>query len=453
MGGSHAHGGSHDHLDLPATQARRARIVLGALTGLLLVATLVGLVALWPSSADRPERTSLLAPGVELISATVTSVPSGEAPAEAVEISAEVSSGDDAGLTIPVEVPPEVAGSGLEAGDRLRVMSVVPVDENGEVIEDESLGGGVSYYYFDHDRSLPLLLLFLVYLVVVALVARGRGLRAVVGLSAGVAVVVWFMLPALLAGTEPMLVAIVGSAAMMFPAVYFAHGVSIRTTTALLGTFGGLALTVLLAMAGADPAGMTGAEGDSAAMLYGADPGLSLSGVFIAGVVVSALGALNDVTITQASSVWELRAAMPGASRRRLFTAAMRIGRDHIASTVYTLAYAYIGAALPLLLIASTIDRSLLATLVSGEISAEVFRTLVASIGLVLTIPLTTGIAAMLAGSADGGTADAGAEEASMRERAATRVTGRRRHSSRTRHVAEISPEDEGPEPSPTAER
>ena len=88
---------------------------------------------------------------------------------------------------------------------------------------------------------------------------------------------------------------------------------------------------------------------------------------------------------------------MPSASRLAVFTATMRIGRDHIASTVYTLAYAYIGSALPLLMYASTINRSLLDTLTSGEIAAEIFRTLVASIGLVLAIPLTTAIAAALA--------------------------------------------------------
>lgn len=123
----------------------------------------------------------------------------------------------------------------------------------------------------------------------------------------------------------------------------------------------------------------------------------SVGALFLAGVIVSGFGALNDVTITQASSVWELRAAMPEASRLRVFASAMRIGRDHIASTVYTLAYAYIGSALPVLLFASTIERSLLGTLTAGEIAAEVFRTLVASIGLVLAIPLTTGIAAALA--------------------------------------------------------
>lgn len=137
------------------------------------------------------------------------------------------------------------------------------------------------------------------------------------------------------------------------------------------------------------------------------------------------------MTITQASSVWELRAAMPTASRWSVFTSAMRIGKDHIASTVYTLAYAYIGSALPTLLYASTLDRSLLGTLTTGEIAAEVFRTLIASIGLVLAIPLTTGIATLLAASRTSSGRRAmrdGAGRRAMRDGAGRRAEQDRRH-------------------------
>jgi uncharacterized membrane protein len=201
-------------------------------------------------------------------------------------------------------------------------------------------------------------------------------------------------------GTSPLLVALVGCSAMMFPAVYLAHGVSVRTTTALLGTFGGLAITVVLAVWGTGAANLTGSS-ENGITLYQYFPGLSLSDLLMCGIVIAGLGALNDVTITQASAVWELGAANPSTPRRTLFLQGMRIGRDHIASTVYTLAYAYIGSALPILLVAATIDRGFLDTITSGEIGAEVFRTLVASIGLVLAIPLTTGIAAMLASTVE----------------------------------------------------
>jgi uncharacterized membrane protein len=296
------------------------------------------------------------------------------------------------GQSVQVEVPPQIAADGVRPGDRLRVLDVG--SEEGQPL-----------FYLDHERALPLGLLLLAYLLLVALVARGSGLRAMAGLAAGVAIVLWFMLPAIFAGENAVLVALVAASAMIFPCVYFAHGVSVRTTTAVLGTFGGIAVTVLVALLAGRSTGMTGADGEASQILFASYPHLSLSTVFLAGVIISGLGALNDVTITQASSAWELRAAMPEASRLSVFTATMRIGRDHIASTVYTLAYAYIGSALPLLMYASTINRSLLDTLTSGEIASEIFRTLVASIGLVLAIPLTTAIAAALAAPPEGGRA------------------------------------------------
>lgn len=381
-GHSHSSPGS-----APASPTSRKALL--ALTLALLVATVIGLVSLWPDADARPERVAMLAPGVVVHTAEVTSVPESEDPMASLLVEAVGLSSEIAGEDVQIEVTPEVAADGIHAGDRVRILAIAEA------------GPDQPYFYFDHERSLPLGLLFLAYLLIVAIVARGAGLRAVLGLSAGVVIVVGFMLPAILAGEDAVLVALVAGAAMIFPCVYFAHGISVRTTTAVLGTFGGIAITVLAALSAGGPAGMTGADGEAAQLLAGTYAGLSLPSIFLAGVIVSGLGALNDVTITQASSVWELRAAMPAASRWTVFASAMRIGRDHIASTVYTLAYAYIGSALPVLLFASTLDRSLLDTLTAGEISAEVFRTLIASIGLVLAIPLTTGIAALLATSTE----------------------------------------------------
>ncbi len=402
-GHSHVHGAS-----TPIRASRASRIVIVLVALALLTATLIGLVRLWPHGSEVP-RSELLAPGVELLDAAVTHVPE---TADTSTSSTVTVTGRSAAIrdeTLQVEVTPEVMAA-LHEGDRIRILSIQDAaaaigDEDGDDVSATPQEPTAPIYtYFDHQRTIPLALLFVAYLVVVAVVARGNGLRALVGLAVGVAIVVWFLLPAILAGENPVLVAIVAAGAMIFPSVYLAHGVSIRTTTAVIGTFGGVAVTVLIALVASRPAGMTGSDEETAQMLFGADPGISLAAVFLTGVIISGLGALNDVTITQASSVWELRAAMPDGSRWEVFASAMRIGRDHIASTVYTLAYAYIGSALPVLLLASTIDRSLLDTLASGEIAAEVFRTLVASIGLVLAIPLTTAVAALLASTPSRGT-------------------------------------------------
>ena len=180
----------------------------------------------------------------------------------------------------------------------------------------------------------------------------------------------------------------------MFVVLYLAHGPSVRTSAALAGTLLGIGIT-----GGDRPVRVTGAtlsgSADENAAFLGAFAGdLSFQGLLTCAVVVAGLGVLNDVTITQASAVWELREAGPGLSRRAVFTSAMRIGRDHIASTIYTIVFAYAGSALAVLLLLSLYDRPLLVLLSSESIAEEVVRTLASGIGLVLAVPLTTAIAA-----------------------------------------------------------
>ena len=247
--------------------------------------------------------------------------------------------------------------------------------------------------FVDFERSVPVLILALLYALVVVAVARWRGLRAVLGLGLAFGVLFWFMIPALLEGGPPLWIGLVGSSLIMVAVLYFAHGFSLRTTAALLGTLIGLGLTAVLAAWGTDAAALTGMGDEYGYVLSTVAPEVRLSGIVLCGLLVAGLGVLNDVTITQSSAVWELQSADPQASARQLFSSAMRIGRDHIASTVYTIAFAYAGAALPILMVVSLYDRSMLDTLLSGELVEEIVRTLVGSIGLVLAIPATTAIA------------------------------------------------------------
>jgi uncharacterized membrane protein len=205
-----------------------------------------------------------------------------------------------------------------------------------------------------------------------------------------------FMLPGLVEGKPPLLLALVGSTVIMIGVLYFAHGFSARTSTALLGTMFGLGITALLAAWATDAANLAGVGSHDATTLINTSANISISGVILCGLIISGLGVLNDVTITQSSAVWELYELAPGTSARKLFTSAMRIGRDHIASTVYTIAFAYAGAALPILIIVMLYNRPLGDTLTSAELSEEVIRTLVGSIGLVLAIPVTTLIAVLV---------------------------------------------------------
>jgi uncharacterized membrane protein len=232
----------------------------------------------------------------------------------------------------------------------------------------------------------------LLFIVVVTAVARARGLLAVVGLGIAGIVVVKFMLPALLEGHSGIGVAIVASSIIMFVVLYLAHGVSIRTSAALAGTLLGVGLTAFLAQAAVGAARLSGIGNEEGGILS-SQLSLNFQGLLTCAIIIASLGILNDVTITQVSATWELREAAPDMSRRALFNSGMRIGRDHIASTIYTIVFAYTGAALSILLLLSLYDRPWLSLLSSEAIGEEVIRVLAGAIGLVMAVPITTMIA------------------------------------------------------------
>jgi uncharacterized membrane protein len=259
---------------------------------------------------------------------------------------------------------------------------------------DPQAAPGFTYRFVDRDRGSLLLWLAAAFGVAVVALGRLRGFTALAGLAASIAVLLMFVLPAVLDGRNPLAVAVVGSAAIAFLALYMAHGFTTMTTVALLGTLGSLALTAILADAFVELAQLSGFASEEAVIVQIGAARIDLAGIILGGVVIGALGAIDDMTVTQASAVWELRAADPRMSRGSLARAGLRIGRDHVASTVNTLALAYAGASMPVLLLL-VLSRQSLGTLVSGEVLAtEIIRTLVGSIGLVAAVPLTTWLAA-----------------------------------------------------------
>ncbi|GEK81523.1 hypothetical protein ABA31_28740 [Agrococcus baldri] len=387
---SDPHGHVHGHGHGASVRVdRRSALALWLALAPMLLATVVGLVLLWPNAAELPERMPYFAEGAGSTHATASAAPDAE--------TALVPARLDDGTAIEVVVPPEAMGQ-IGDGDRLRVFDV-----------PEAAGYGSSYVFVDFARELPLALLALVFVGVVVAVARWRGLAALAGLAGAFVAIVGFALPALLSGQPALPVALVTASVVMCIVLYVAHGFSTRTTTALLGTLIGLAITAAVAWAATSGVRIMGTSSEESQLLF-QQFGLDLSDVFMCGLVLAGMGVLNDVTITQASAVWELREVAPRASRRELFRRAMRIGRDHIASTVYTIAFAYVGAALPLLLVMWLTIAPFDLQLTTGEVVEEIVRTLVGSIGLVLAIPVTTAIAALVVpGAAD---ADAPVEAA-----------------------------------------
>jgi uncharacterized membrane protein len=256
------------------------------------------------------------------------------------------------------------------------------------------------FFFLDFDRRLPLLWLSISFSVVVIALSRWRGLAALAGLAISILVLIKFVLPAILEGSDPLAVAIVGGAVIMFLALYLAHGFNAATTTAVLGTLAALLLTGLLSLLFVNISYFTGAGSEEAAFLQISQSQVNLQGLLLASIIIGTLGVLDDVTVTQASAVWELQKANPEYGMRHLYKGAIRIGRDHIASTVNTLVLAYAGASLPLLILFSVSNRGLTQVLNTEHVAEEIVRTFVGSIGLVASVPITTGLAALVVTSA-----------------------------------------------------
>jgi uncharacterized membrane protein len=367
------------------------------------IATVIGVVALWPDSGEvsrLQDTAQFTAPGVTFEKARVTKVQ--KACPEGAENSTGTGDGSAAGSTgcgnletvlttgpesgtrTVVGVPPAVSKSGVAAGDTVRLMRLPGRDS-----------ADATYSFDDVIRLKPLWLMAGLFLIVVAAVARLRGLLALVSLAFGGVVLFRFMLPALLSGSDGLAVSLAGSAAIMFVVLYLAHGPSVRTSAALGGTLLGIGITAGVGLVAVHGANLSGFGSEDTALLSAFAGSVSFQGLLTCALVVAGLGVLNDVTITQASSVWELREAGPELSRRSLFASAMRIGRDHIASTIYTIVFAYAGSALAVLLLLSLYDRPLLDLLSTEAIAEEIVRTLASGIGLVLAVPVTTAIAAV----------------------------------------------------------
>jgi uncharacterized membrane protein len=402
---SHTHGPDPDAPPpTPEVLARRRRAVWLMLLLLVPVglATVVGLVVLWPG--DEPTRAEqaaelFLPPGTTYPEGRVTtiepfdcSVPGGEGqPAQQLTcatVVVEVLEGDGAGEFQELTLPAEVYAAGISEGDVL------------VLTRDAAAEGAAAYTFYDYDRDVPIVVLTVAFAVVTVAVARLRGLAALVGLAFAFFVMLQFLLPGLLGDSSPTLVSLVGSAAIMFVVLYLAHGFSARTTTALVGTLFGLALVAVLGAVSVSTARLTGLTNEEAVQLQTFDPTLDFSGLVLAGIVVAGLGVLNDVTITQASAIWQLNEVDPDMTWRELYRRGMAVGRDHIASTVYTIVFAYAGASLPLLMLFEVYAQPWDVVLTSSALAEEVIRTLVGSIALVLAVPVTTAAGAFFAKAA-----------------------------------------------------
>ena len=373
------------------TSARVVHRRLLAGVGAAALFTAIGLIALWPSG-DRPDISAELGLRAELVRGTVELVEvvpcEGTRTADKVTCTAasvKILDGRDKGTIVVIENPTGPSTPTIEEGNRLVLGFAADAPP------------GQQYYFADYERRTPMLLLGLVFAVAVVVLGRWRGVRALVGLGITFVVLTVFVLPAILDGRSPVWVAVVGSSAALLVNLYLAHGFDLRTTTAVLGTLASLALIAGLAAAFVAATHLTGLADEEAGYLQVLSSQVDVRGLLLGGMIIGSLGVLDDVTITQASAVWELHEANPAYGARQLYRSALNIGRDHIASVVNTLVLAYAGASLPLLVLFVEANRGLGDVLTGETVAAEIVRTLVGSVGLVASVPITTALAAAVA--------------------------------------------------------
>jgi uncharacterized membrane protein len=381
-----------------------AKIVVGALIAIG-VAVLAGAVWLWPNQqkVDIPLPFQNAAGGAVTTEAghvlSSKTAPCGS-PSNGAVLTAEPEQAPDSGAQCVQTLISIDSGPNKDANTMLEFSGGpgqphLAVGDHIRISRQVDAGGATSYAFYDYERTWPLIAFAAVFAVVIVAVAGWRGLRAMIGIVVAFAVLVVFLLPALRDGASAIPVALVAAAAILYAVIYLAHGVSLRTSAALLGTLTALLLAALLSWSAIELAHLTGLSEDQNNEVAAYLGNVSITGLLLAGFIIGSLGVLNDVTVTQASTVFEL--AETGASRKGIFLGAMRVGRDHIASTVYTLVLAYAGSALPLLLLFSVANRSLGDVLTSESVAIEIARSAVGGIALALSVPLTTAIAAVLA--------------------------------------------------------
>ncbi|EKE00408.1 MAG: putative multitransmembrane protein [uncultured bacterium] len=257
--------------------------------------------------------------------------------------------------------------------------------------------GNDVYYITDYVRRDGLLLLFLIFVGVVILIGRWYGLTSLIGMAVSFLVIFKFILPQISSGRDPITVAISGSLFMVPVTFYLSHGINKKTTIAIIGTILSLVVTGILASLFVEITRLTGFVSEEANYLQVFQPGvINIKGLLLAGIIIGGLGVFDDITVSQSAIVAELKNASRHSTFVDLYSRAMKVGHDHIASMVNTLVLVYTGAALPLLLLFINNPRPFSEVINYEIIAEEIVRTLVASIGLVLAVPITTLLAAFI---------------------------------------------------------
>jgi len=257
---------------------------------------------------------------------------------------------------------------------------------------------GVEFYTVSDPNRLPALLFFVALFVAVVFIFGGwQGIRGLLSLLGSFLVIMYVLLPGILKGIPPLLLSIGVSSIIIVVGSYITHGFNKTTSSAVIGMIITVVFTGIMAYLSVIFTYLTGFESEEATYLnFSTDGNLDFVGLLLGGIMIGLLGVLYDVAIGQAVSVEELHSVGPHLSKKTIYKRALRIGREHIGALVNTLAIAYVGASLPLLLFFYSSSASALLTINREMFAVEIIRTMIGSIGLVLAVPITTLVAVFI---------------------------------------------------------
>lgn len=297
------------------------------------------------------------------------------------ELQVVITNKDLEGKEVQVSNDPQVSTqTQYKVGDKVMLLKIQDVGSDK-----------TQFYVTDYDRTASLIWLFIIFCTVVIIVSKKWGIYSILGMFYSFLIIFKFILPLLLKGHNPLMVAIAGSLLIVPVTFYLSHGINKKTTVALISTVVSLSITGLLSLIFINSAKLTGFGSEESFFLQIAKQGtINVKGLLLAGIIIGTLGILDDVTVSQASIVNQLKGTVRGLEGLALYNKAMAIGHDHIASAVNTLVLVYAGAALPLLLLFVSSDKTFGEAINNEMIASEIVTTLVGSIGLVLAVPIST---------------------------------------------------------------
>lgn len=264
----------------------------------------------------------------------------------------------------------------------------------GEVDEAGTLG---EIYVQDFARDYHLYILIGLFVIVLLLVGRLKGLYTIITLSITIFAVFRILLPMLLAGYSPIPATVVVAAFITLITLVFISGLHRKTASAAIGTVGGVLVAGLLALMVGGAASLTGFSSEEAQMLLYMEGGpIDVRGLLFAGIIIGALGAVMDVSMSISTAMTEIYCINPAVCFKDLFKSAMNIGRDIMGTMANTLILAYVGTTMPLLLLFMGYEMPWVTIVNSDLVATEVVRAFTGSIGLVASIPLTALAAGLL---------------------------------------------------------